>query len=265
MAAMDMICGGSVEVLLDPLAPAPEHIAIFERWSRMAVEGGEGAFVSAILCAEQGRIAHIDHALVEADGRLHGRLPLSDAGRKALAQAVRTATAMVTMTVEDLFMIVEPIRPPQTVYLVGAGHVSQPTAHLAALVGFRVVVFDDRLAFANRERFPDADEVRVLADFEHPFDSLAIDTHSFIVIITRGHLYDKVVLSRALRTNAGYIGMIGSLRKREAIFGSLLKEGFSQADLARVHSPIGLDIAAETPAEIAVSIVAEMIRERRRR
>jgi xanthine dehydrogenase accessory factor len=133
---------------------------------------------------------------------------------------------------------------------------------MAAMVGFGVSVADDRGEYANRERFNDATEIRVLENFGNAFSGVAIGREDLIVILTRGHLHDKTVLAQALNTDAGYIGMIGSRKKRNAIYGALLKDGFSQADLDRVHSPIGLSIGAETPEEIAVSIVAEMIRHR---
>ena len=113
----------------------------------------------------------------------------------------------------------------------------------------------------SKHRFPDAHDVRVLESFEHAL-AWPVGSDHYVVILTRGHLHDKTVLAQSLRTDARYIGMIGSRRKRDAIYQALLKEGFAQADLDRVHSPIGLSIEAETPEEIAVSIVAEMIRHR---
>jgi xanthine dehydrogenase accessory factor len=148
-------------------------------------------------------------------------------------------------------------------YCFGAGHVAVPTAHLASLVGFRVVVVDDREEYANTERFPDADEVRVIDDYNRAFEGFEIDADSFIVILTRGHRYDREVLEQSLKTKAGYIGMISSRKKRDTVYQTLIKEGVTTADrLAYVHSPIGLSIGAETPEEIAVSIVGEMIAER---
>jgi len=125
-------------------------------------------------------------------------------------------------------------------------------------VGFPVVVVDDREEFADAGQFPEAREVRCMP-FGGVMARLPVDVHAFVVIVTRGHLYDKEVLGQALRTEARYIGMIGSRRKRDLIYKRLLEEGFTEEDLARVHSPIGLDIGAETPEEIAVSIVAELI------
>ncbi len=150
----------------------------------------------------------------------------------------------------------------KTVYLFGAGHVSREVAVLARRVGFGIIVLDDRVEFASRERFPDADGVTVLETFESAFRDLPVDGNGFIVILTRGHAHDKTVLAGALRTDARYIGMIGSKRKRAAIYAALEDEGFTRADLDRVYSPIGIAIGAETPEEIAVSIVAELIQVR---
>ena len=262
VASMDMICGGDLEILYVPVLATAENVALFDRWQRLLAAGEEGVLVFALRRAGE-QVEQLAYGLVEADGRLHGSLPLSQAAIGRLLRIGRTADAMVVTEADDYQIILEPIRTPRSAYLVGAGHVAQPTAHLAALAGFRVLVMDDRDAFANRQRFPDAHQVQVLENFEHPFENLSVDAGSFIVILTRGHLYDKVVLARALATPAGYIGMIGSRRKRDAIFHRLRLEGFGDDDFKRVRSPVGLDIGAETPAEIAVSIVAEMIAARR--
>ena len=147
-------------------------------------------------------------------------------------------------------------------YLFGAGHICTFVAPLAKMVGFRVAVIDDREEFANRERFPNADEI-IVCPFADAFDRIAISANAYVAIVTRGHLHDRDVLNAALQTDAGYIGMIGSRRKRDIIYASLMKEGFSAARLKEVHSPIGADIGGETPEEIAISIVAELIAERR--
>jgi xanthine dehydrogenase accessory factor len=126
------------------------------------------------------------------------------------------------------------------------------------------VVLDDRSDFANKERFPKADRIIVIPSYENLFSGLDIDQDSYLVIVTRGHLHDKTVLEQSLRTKAGYIGMIGSRRKQHLVYEELLEKGFTEDDLKRVHNPIGLDIHAETPEEIAVSIVAELISARSR-
>jgi xanthine dehydrogenase accessory factor len=158
----------------------------------------------------------------------------------------------------DMDVFLEPLLFDPVLYIFGAGHVSRDIVPLASRVGFQVVVIDDREEFATPEYFPDAREV-CLHLFDTAVADLPVDEDSYIVIVTRGHLHDKIVLSHSLRTKARYVGMIGSKRKRNMIYNALSEEGFTRSDIARVHSPIGIEIGAETPAEIAVSIVAELI------
>jgi len=129
------------------------------------------------------------------------------------------------------------------------------------MVGFHVTVIDDRAEFANHERFPEADTV-IVDGLETVFDQLNVTVASYIVILTRGHLYDQGVVEKSIATKAGYIGMIGSKRKRNLIYQSLLENGIAQEALDRVCSPVGVPINAQTPEEIAVSIVAELIQKR---
>ena len=157
--------------------------------------------------------------------------------------------------------LVEPVFSEPVVYIFGAGHVSRQLAPLVRRVAFKVVVIDDRDVFANRERFPEADEV-IVSEFEHCFDRLKIDDSSFIVIVTRGHLYDGYVLEQAVKTRARYVGMIGSKKKIRILFQHLMEKGVHRDTLDRVCAPIGLDINSETPEEIAVSIVAQLIKVR---
>jgi xanthine dehydrogenase accessory factor len=131
------------------------------------------------------------------------------------------------------------------------------------MLGFRTVIVDDRADFATIDRFPDADSIVVPQSFERALEQLPIDERSYVVIMTRGHLLDRAVLAQALRTRAGYVGMIGSKKKIAQTFEALRQAGFSEEDLGRVHAPIGVAIAAETPEEIAVSIAAEIIHVRR--
>jgi xanthine dehydrogenase accessory factor len=149
-----------------------------------------------------------------------------------------------------------------TAILCGAGHLSYFIARYARSVHFRVIVCDDRSEYANAERFPDADEI-VVKEFEHVFDAMRIDDRSYIVIVTRGHRCDEIVLERALQTHARYIGMIGSRRKTTLILERLKARGVPQESLDRIYSPVGLAIGAVTPEEIALSIVCELVKIRR--
>ena len=163
---------------------------------------------------------------------------------------------------KDEYMI-EPFYNTQRLYIVGAGHVSQQIALLSKTLGFYTVVVDDREDFANKERFSTVDEVQVITSYEGLLQEVRIPKNSYIVIVTRGHSLDKEVLVQALRTNAKYIGMIGSKTKKAHIYGELLSEGFTYNDLDEVHCPIGVSINAQTPEEIAISIVAELIKVKR--
>ena len=146
----------------------------------------------------------------------------------------------------------------------GGGHVSRPVSMLGKLLGYRVIVMDDRPEFANRERFPDADEV-VCGDFASMLSGYGWDVRpdTSVVIVTRGHVADTVCLRQVVGRNLPYIGMIGSKKKNAAVFEALRGEGVAQERLARVHAPVGLPIGGRTPEEIAVSIAAELIAERR--
>ncbi len=161
-----------------------------------------------------------------------------------------------------LEIFIEPVLPPALLYIFGAGHVAYNLYKIAIIAGFEVVVVDDRESYANRERFPDAREV-IAEDFEAVTARLDPPESSHIVIITRGHRDDMRVLRWAVNTRARYLGMIGSRRKTISIYKELEKEGIPAEKFANVHAPVGLEIGAVTPEEIAVSIVAEMIAVRR--
>jgi xanthine dehydrogenase accessory factor len=169
-------------------------------------------------------------------------------------------TGLVCGGTLDVF--IEPVLPPALLYIFGAGHVAYNLYKVATIAGFDVVVVDDREAYANRERFPDAREV-IADDFETATARLDPPESSHIVIVTRGHRDDMRVLRWAVSTRARYLGMIGSKRKTISIYKELEKEGIRAEKFANVHAPVGLEIGAVTPEEIAVAIVAEMIAVRR--
>ena len=161
-----------------------------------------------------------------------------------------------------LEVFIEPILPIPVLYLFGAGHVAYNTFKVARTAGFDVVVVDDRESYANRERFPDARDV-IADDFDQACARITPNESSFILIVTRGHRDDMRVLRWAVNTPARYIGMIGSRRKTISIYKELENEGMAAELFERVNAPVGLEIGAVTPEEIAVAIVAEMIAYRR--
>ncbi len=162
----------------------------------------------------------------------------------------------------QLNVYVEPVVPQPRAFLFGAGHVAQAIAKVAHLAGFATVIVDDRERFASRERFPDAEEIHA-AEYEQIFPRLEINSSSYLIIVTRGHRDDMRVLRLAVQTPARFIAMIGSKRKVISIVKELEKEGIPREKFERLTAPMGLDIGAVTPEEIAVSVVAEMIAVRR--
>jgi xanthine dehydrogenase accessory factor len=177
-----------------------------------------------------------------------------------LNQDPKYDTGLVCGGTLDIF--IEPVLPPATLYLFGAGHVAHSLYKTAKFAGFYINVIDDRESYANRERFPEAKEV-IAEDFDQAMARLAPNETSYIVIVTRGHRDDMRVLRWAVQTRARYVGMIGSKRKTITIFRELLKEGIAEQLFERVYAPVGLDIGAITPEEIAVSITAVLIAVRR--
>lgn len=149
-----------------------------------------------------------------------------------------------------------------TAYIFGGGHVAYALEPVLRHVDFRTVVIDDREEYANPERYPHADRTIAVENFDNAFDDIETDDDSYIIIVTRGHRGDLQVLREALKRDFAYLGMIGSRRKNELLFDTLRREGVPESKLAEVHAPIGLKIGSETPEEIAVSIVAEIIQVR---
>ena len=163
----------------------------------------------------------------------------------------------------QLNVYVEPVLPIPTAYIFGGGHISKSLSKVASLAGFRTAVIDDREQYANAERFPEAVEVYA-DDYENVFPKLEVSSSTYLIIVTRGHRDDMRVLRWAAQTEARYVAMIGSKRKTIEVAKQLVREGVPSEKLARVHAPMGFDIGAVTPEEIAVSVVAEMIHHRRR-
>jgi xanthine dehydrogenase accessory factor len=253
---MGLVCGGVVQVLVQFIdAAQPENQEIY-RAIAAALESHEKAWLAVAIPSGFDTPGTVFQGLIKKEGMIVGGLN-QQVVQALMAQAGADQAGLVSY--QGQRYLVEPLGSRNTVYIFGAGHVSQQLAPLAKKVGFRTVVLDDREDFASRERFPDADKVIVLTSFEVALEGLEIDSDSYLVLVTRGHAHDQTVLRQALATQAGYIGMIGSRRKRDAIYAALGMEGFSPRDFDRVCSPIGLAIGAETPEEIAVSIVAELI------
>jgi xanthine dehydrogenase accessory factor len=186
------------------------------------------------------------------------------AARSRLPPSAPAGTEVLEAEGVRCTVYLEPHRPRPELVIVGAGHIARPLCRVGALLGFRVVVLDDRPEFATRERFPEAAEV-LRADFADPFRGVPIHAGTHLVLVTRGHKYDFEALRGLLLGPEvpAYVGMVGSRRRVRAALEQLIREGIPHERLAAVHAPIGLDVHAETPEEIAISIAAEMILVRR--
>jgi len=259
--AKEMICGGRVDILLDFIPATKENVDVFVAYHDAVRASCDFCFLTVY--RDYGYFVEVlGHALLGPDGKAIGNYSWRDSDVAMVKSESKGLLSTKVLSLADIRVIIDPVKKIETVYCFGAGHVALPTAHIAALAGFRVVVIDDRADFANTTRFPDVDEIRVIDDLNHAMDGLLVDPDSFIVIMTRGHAFDRAVLAAALKTKAGYIGMISSRRKRDEVYQALTAEGVSKEALARVHSPIGIPCGGKSPAEIAVSIVAELIGER---
>ncbi len=172
--------------------------------------------------------------------------------RKVTTKSFELGTGQSALVFFELFM------PPPSLIVVGAGHIAVPLAAMGKMLDYEVIVIDDRTTFANKARFPTADRI-IVEDYEPAITSLDIGYSTFIVLVTRGHRHDVLSLRKVIQKPAPYIGMIGSRRRVFAVLKLLKDEGVSIDDLAKVRAPIGIDIGAQTPAEIAICILAEII------
>jgi len=254
---LGLSCGGTAKFFLEPIVRSPEMVqlytsvakAIRERTPVVVITGvawSTGPKKAVRFLGEQG----------SPDQLVVGDFEVPASIEEALERGRSTYFD------EEAGILVESVpRKPRAV-IFGAGHVGVEIAKVAAGVGFFVVVYDDREEFANAERIPWAQEVRV-EDFRTMFDGLEFDEDDYLLATTRGHNFDALIIEHVAASPAGYVGMLGSKRKRAVIFRALEAAGVPADALARVKTPIGLDIGADTPAEIAVSVVAELVKVRR--
>ena len=247
-ADIGMVCGGNVLVHIGFIGAGSKHAALFGRASSLVEEQDETWLVTKV----EGEAAPI--GIYGRDALLFGTGP----------DAAHIMHLFGSRPKRDGAYYAEPLSRGERVLIFGGGHVSQQLAAVLHRTGFSVAVYEDRADFAQRALFPHAKEI-ICAAYEDALAHIGITEGDYAVIMTRGHQDDYTVLRQMLRTNACYIGVIGSRRKVAVTNEKLLQEGFSEADLRRIHSPIGLPIGAETPAEIAVSIAAELILERAKR
>jgi xanthine dehydrogenase accessory factor len=259
-------CGGIVEILTEPLPEQGRDI--FRTILELKDSGHRGTLVTILsdhprypegqrkllLCDDGSTVGSLADAALEAFVARKGQEVLQGEQFAILDYQLEDGTAL------KLFL--EPVLPTPTVYVFGGGHVSFFVVRAAILAGFKVKVVDDRPAFANKERFPEADATIVM-EFDEVGKTFDFGQDDYIILVTRGHQHDQQILEQIYNCEARYLGMIGSKSKISKMWKRLETRGIDRQYLDRVHAPIGLNIGADTPEEIAISIVAELIRERR--
>ncbi|MGA2411715.1 MAG: XdhC family protein [Candidatus Binataceae bacterium] len=269
-------CGGLMDVFID-LWKAPD-LPIARKLAEAAAHNKPAALLTVVdpgLWSETpagSKTVILPSSNCAAAGVTHLGLPELDRLAERAADAVpglleagpdggfTQVTRIASNGAPQVFL--DPITGAQRLIIVGAGHIAQPLCELGAMLGFYVTILDDRASFANRERFPKADQI-IVKPFGAAIASLKLDRHCSLISVTRGHAFDEEALRAALQQPCGFIGMIGSRRRVRATLARLEEEGFDPQRLDEIHAPLGLDIGAETPEEIAIAIIAEIIRERR--
>jgi xanthine dehydrogenase accessory factor len=258
---LGLTCGGEVDVLVQRVNPvsAEEPSVVAYRAARTAYDAGRASIVVARLDGRLERLA------VDEDGTPVGTLGdelldgrAMELARVRLAGAQLSGVHSVTIDGEDVPLFFERLAPPESVIIYGASHVAMSLANFARELGMRTVIVDGRERMATRTRFPTADEIHVGMPSEIA-EQLRTTRRSYIVLLAHDYKYELPVLREVLRSNAAYVGMLGSRRRGETIRSMLREEGFTTAELNRLRTPIGLAIGAKSAAEIALAIAAEIV------
>ncbi len=262
LAAQDgLVCGGTMYFIIDPVYSADEYLS-YAKEIDAAYAGGPSVAMATLM--KPGEFSTEDTGaklFIRENGETERTLGAADLDHDAIKKA-RDLMAMGknehVKTRDGAEYFLEAYTTPPQIVLCGGGHVSKAIAPLAKNLGFRVFITDDREEFANPERFPEADII-IPKKPEDAIPELPINANTFVVIATRGHRYDNVALEAAANTSARYVGLLGSKRKTILIYEDLLRGGMSLERVRELRSPIGLDISARTPEEIAVSVISEIL------
>ena len=265
IAARDgLVCGGTMYFYLEPLRDQKDFITVGNEILE-AYDGGQPVSLATVVNAIDGGPALGSKLLLRSDGTVSG----SFGNAEFDAQVIEVSRKVADIGANESFnlsdgteVFVDGFTTPPTLVMVGGGHVGKATADLAYSLGYRVYLVDDRPEFCNEERFPYAEE-RVIETYDKWTDHLDLNVNSFVVVATRGHRFDDMALESALKTRARYIGVLGSRRKTIMIYRRLLQQGVPLERIKEVYAPIGLNIGAVQPEELAVSIMSEIIMVRR--
>jgi xanthine dehydrogenase accessory factor len=270
IAARDgLVCGGTMYFYLEPLRETEDFLSIGNEIVD-AYDGGQPVSLATVVNApkanaDQGGPALGAKLLLRVDGSVSGSLGNAELDAQAIEIAQKVAdvgSGESFSTADGTEVFVEGFTTPPTLVMVGGGHVGKATADLAHSLGYRVYLVDDRPEFSNEERFPYADKT-IVATYDKWSEQLELNVNTFVVVATRGHRYDDMALESALRTRARYIGLLGSRRKTIMIYRRLIQQGVALERIKEVYAPVGLNIGALEPGELAVSIMSEIIMVRR--
>lgn len=261
LAAEDgLVCGGTMFFLIDPVYRPEEYLDVAKEIDN-AYEGGPSVALASLIRSANGLGSIGSKLFIREDGSTEGSLGDLRLDHDAVKRA-RNLMAMgrneYVITDEGVEYFIEAYTTPPQLVICGGGHVSRALASHAKPLGFRLFITDDREEFANTQRFPEADIV-VAKKPEDALKELPINPNTFIVVATRGHRFDNVALAAAADTPARYVGLMGSKRKTILIYEDLVRMGLDEERLREIRSPIGLDIHARTPEEIAISIMGEIL------
>ncbi|MFQ6014588.1 MAG: XdhC family protein [Anaerolineae bacterium] len=274
-----MTCGGDADVFVEVLGlDGQDVVEIFEAAGRTTAEGRQAALITvvradrdrvgtiALLGPDGSKLAVAESTVFRVESVIGDALQALEEGEARLLgyQVVGAGAIVSTRPGQgDLDIFIDIIQPRATLIIAGGGHIAVPLAQLGVMLGFSVTVIDDRPNFATPERFPQVENL-IVADFAQALRGVRLTPATCVVIITRGHKFDEVVLRQVIDSAAGYIGMIGSRRKVGMTLRNLQRDGIGEERVARIYAPIGLDLGAETPEEIALAIMAEILMTRRR-
>ncbi len=259
LAAKDgLVCGGTMHFMIDPIENKLEFEFFLDEIQKAYNGDKPVALVQVLESKNKKEISR--KILIREDGSKSGIL-ISEETDEKLVKESRELLALgknKTLIVDERLFYLEAFTTPPKLLIAGGGHVSKAIANLAKPLGFELNIFDDRDEFANKERFPEADDVKV-ASYGEGFDKFDINANTFIIIATRGHRQDDTATKAALGTNASYVGLLGSKRKTILIIEKLLSEGIDDQTFKKLKAPVGINIGARTPEEIAISIISEIL------
>ncbi|MBI21389.1 MAG: hypothetical protein CL780_03985 [Chloroflexi bacterium] len=261
LAAKDgLVCGGTMYFLIDPIREKTSNAETIIGEIIQAYDGGKPVALAQLIKSNKKYDKIGESLLIRENGSIIGSLGSNSLNSDAISKS-RNLLALGKneyVKKDGREYYIEAYTTQPNLVLAGGGHISNAIAPIAKTLGFKVFVIDDRQEFSNSERFPDADKTLV-ADYPEGIKKLVPNANTFVVVATRGHRHDDDAIAAALETDASYIGLVGSKRKAILIFEQLISKGFTEKQIKEIRSPIGINIGARTPEEIAISIVSEIL------